>query len=190
MSSQTTPVQAAEQPDNPEVQVFYRPYVAPVLDPNDEGTVVEQIDGQQILSPRPAAAHAGIATRLGNLLGTPYQLRLGGPGGWFFLDEPELHLGPCKDILVPDLAGWRRERYTDELAQATFLTLVPDWVCEVLSPATERLDRTKKLRIYALEIYRLEDGRYSLLETADDSVPRELEPFGPFRLDLLWPPLV
>jgi Uma2 family endonuclease len=140
------------------------------------------------------------------LLGGPYQFGLGGPGGWFFLYEQELHFGPRKDILVPDLAGWRRERYTDELAQATFITSAPDWVCEVLSPATERLDRTKKLKIYAreqvthvwlidpvvntLEIYQLEGGRYFLVETVDESVPRELEPFGPFRLDLLWPPLV
>lgn len=186
--------------------MFLRPYVAPPLDPNDEGTVVERIDGQQILSPRPAAAHAGIATRLSTLLGGPYQFGLGGPGGWFFLYEPELHVGPRKDILVPDLAGWRRERYTAELTEATFITTVPDWVCEVLSAATERLDRTKKLKIYAreqvthvwliapllhtLEIYQLDGVRYSLLDTIDDNVPRELEPFGMLRLDLLWPALV
>ena len=77
MSSQTTPVQRAEPPAISEVQLFFKPYVPPKLDPNDERTVVERIDGQQILSPRPAGPQVGIATRLGGLLNGPYQFGLG-----------------------------------------------------------------------------------------------------------------
>jgi Uma2 family endonuclease len=60
-----------------------------------------------------------------------------------FLDEPELHLG--RHVLVPDLAAWRRERMP-ELPDAPFLTVAPDWICEVLSPSTEGVDRAEKLR--------------------------------------------
>ncbi len=64
-------------------------------------------------------------------------------GGWILLDEPELHLGA--DILVPDLAGWRRERLP-HVPDAPFLDLSPDWACEVLSARAQRLDRMKDQR--------------------------------------------
>lgn len=72
----------------------------------------------------------------------------GGPGGWIILDEPELHLHG--DILVPDIAGWRRERMP-ALPEGSAFDLAPDWVCEVLSPSTASIDRTEKLPIYARE---------------------------------------
>jgi len=75
-------------------------------------------------------------------------LSRGGPGGWLILDEPELHLQA--DIVVPDLAGWRRTRL-DTVPDEPFLELAPDWVCEIVSPSTERLDRVMKLDIYARE---------------------------------------
>ena len=68
--------------------------------------------------------------------------------GGLILVEPELHFG--NDVLVPDLAGWRRERLPTLPADA-YMTLAPDWICEVLSPSTETLDRDKKLHIYARE---------------------------------------
>ncbi|MGH8476676.1 MAG: Uma2 family endonuclease [Methylococcales bacterium] len=76
----------------------------------------------------------------------PYQKGRSGPGGWWILDEPELHLG--RDILVPDLAGWRRERMPG-LPDTAYFVLAPDWVCEVLSPSTVQMDRVDKLGIYA-----------------------------------------
>ena len=110
--------------------------------------VAEMFDGELYASPRPALPHAHAATVLGVELGGPFHLGRNGPGGWVILDEPELHFG--NDVLVPDLAGWRRERVPTLPADA-YMTLAPDWVCEVLSPSTETLDRGKKLRIYARE---------------------------------------
>src|SRR5690606_27523612 len=125
----------------------------------------------------------------------------GGPGGWILLFEPELHLE--EDILVPDLAGWRRERLPVVPAEP-YLTLAPDWVCEVLSPSTSKLDRAAKLPAYAreqvrhvwlvdpltrlLEVLRLESGRWSLLGTYSDSAKVRAEPFEVFELELavLW----
>lgn len=85
--------------------------------------------------PRPAFPHARAASRLGVDLGGPFDRGRGGPGGWVILNEPELHLGD--DVLVPDLAGWRRGRMP-EMPATAFTTLAPDWLCEVLSPSTTR----------------------------------------------------
>ena len=123
---------------------------------------------------------------------------LNGPGGWWILDEPELHLG--EDILVPDLAGWRRERLPTIPDQAAF-TLAPDWVCEVLSPSTGMRDRAYKMPIYAregvehvwlvdphlrtLEVFRRQELGWLLLAVyAEDAVVRA-EPFEAVDLDLL-----
>src|SRR5207249_2269272 len=70
------------------------------------------------------------------------------PGGWWILFEPELHLG--ENVLVPDHAGWRRERMP-LLPDVAAFTLAPDWVCEVISPSTAHIDRGRKLRAYARE---------------------------------------
>lgn len=110
-----------------------------------EYRVAEIIQGQLITHPRPAARHARAATALGGEL---YPLSRGRPGeaGWVILVEPELHL--AHDILVPDLAGWRRDRMP-EIPDVVGFELPPDWICEVLSPSTAALDRTAKLPIYA-----------------------------------------
>ena len=163
-----------------------------------EHLVAEIVDGDLHASPRPASRHARASSVLGSQITGPYDLGQGGPGGWWIVDEPELHLGD--DILVPDLAGWRRERMPD-FPDVPFFTLAPDWVCEVVSPGTERLDRTRKLPSYArsgigfawlvnplsrtLEVLRLEQGRWSLLATHADHDVVHAEPFGEMRLDLL-----
>ena len=113
-----------------------------------EYLVAEIINGELRTMPRPASRHARAASRLGARLDGPFDLGEGGPGGWIILDEPELHLG--EDALVPDLAGWRRERMP-ELPDVKFFTLAPDWICEVLSPSTAADDRADKLPIYARE---------------------------------------
>lgn len=110
--------------------------------------VAQVLDGTLVTLPRPAAPHARAASTLGIDLGGPFDRQRGGPGGWHILDEPELHLGA--DILVPDLAGWRRERLPS-IPRAAFFALAPDWVCEVLSPSTAGIDRGMKLSIYARE---------------------------------------
>jgi Uma2 family endonuclease len=108
--------------------------------------VAEMFDGDLYVSPRPALPHANAASGLLTEIRGSFHRR--NPGGWVILVAPELHFG--RDVLVPDIAGWRRERLPDVPAEA-YLTLAPDWVCEVLSPSTESLDRIKKLRIYARE---------------------------------------
>ncbi len=136
------------------------------------------------------------------MLVPPYRFGDGGPGGWWIPDEPELHL--AEDIVVPDLAGWRRERMPD-LPDEAFFGLSPDWVCEVLSPSTSRLDRTRKLPVYAragvpyawlidpvaqtLEVYRLESGHWIVAATHGGEARVNAEPFEEITLDLtrLWP---
>jgi Uma2 family endonuclease len=163
--------------------------------------VGEIVGGELHVSPRPAARHAHASSRLGGSLDGPFDRGRGGPGGWVLLDEPELHLGG--DILVPDLAGWRRERMPSVPDVANF-TLAPDWICEVLSPGTATFDRKDKLPIYArekvahawlvdpilklLEVYRLVDGHWMLLSTHSNADLVRAEPFDAVELELgaLW----
>jgi Uma2 family endonuclease len=114
--------------------------------------VAEVLFGVLYTHSRPAAPHTRASSRLGAELDGPFDRGRGGPGGWIILDEPELHFGkaPDEDIIVPDLAGWRRERMPS-IADVAFFTLAPDWVCEVLSPSTAPIDRTEKMHIYARE---------------------------------------
>jgi len=164
--------------------------------------VAEVVDGSLHTHPRPAMPHALASSSLGVELGSPFQKGRGGPGGWWIIDEPELHLG--EDILVPDLAGWRRERMPD-FPDTAFVTLAPDWVCEVLSPSTRDLDRHGKRPVYAregvrhlwfidpeardLEAFELRDGEWVLIATARNDDPVSIPPFEAitFPLDALWP---
>ena len=112
----------------------------------------EIIDGEMFVQPRPASRHAVANSVLGMRLGPPFRFGDDGPGGWILLDEPELHFsnGIDTDVLIPEMAGWRRERMPEVPHVAAF-TLAPDWLCEVLSPSTARIDRKHKLRVYARE---------------------------------------
>ena len=163
--------------------------------------MAEILDGTLHVSPRPSIPHTVASSRLGGDIIGPYDAGRGGPGGWWILFEPELHLGD--DVVVPDIAGWRRERLP-ELPSGAFLTIAPDWVCETISPSTERIDRGKKLRIYAregvahlwlvnpgpatLEIYRLQDAHWVLLSTGEGDTSVRAEPFDAIEIDLkrLW----
>ncbi len=168
-------------------------------------TIAQVIDGDLVLMPRPAAAHAVATSALGAELIPPFSRGKGGPGGWVLLFEPELHLGArgCEDILVPDLAGWRRERMP-VVEDAAHFTLAPDWICEVLSPGTAKTDRADKLPIYAreqvshvwlvdpaartLEILRREGSRWLLVGVWSDTARVKGEPFEALDLELgaLW----
>jgi Uma2 family endonuclease len=165
-----------------------------------ENKVAEILDGELFLSPRPSPRHLVAAARLGGLL-VPFDEQHGSPGGWWILDEPELHLGD--HVVVPDLAGWRRERMP-AMPDAAFFALAPDWVCEVLSPSTERIDRGRKLGIYAtadvahawfvnpveqtVEVLRLVDGAWRIVVVCSGSELARLEPFDAVDLPLgrLW----
>ena len=110
--------------------------------------VAELIDGALLLHPRPASPHALAGSSLGIEIGGPFQRGRGGPGGWWILDEPELHLGG--HVLVPDLAGWRRSAMP-VFPDVPFFEQAPAWVCEVLSPSTRRDDLTRKRDIYGAD---------------------------------------
>jgi Uma2 family endonuclease len=142
-----------------------------------EHFVAEMFDGELYASPRPAFPHARAAAALAATLGGPFDFNRGGPGGWFLLIEPELHFG--NDVLVPDLAGWRRERLP-AIPNVAYIALAPDWICEVVSPSTECIDRGKKLRIYAREgvvnAWLVDPLRWSLEVLALES--RNLEPIA------------
>jgi Uma2 family endonuclease len=160
--------------------------------------VAEIVDGELFASPRPRPRHAAATSSLGGDLNPPFQQGRGGPGGWWILDEPELHFG--EDVLVPDLAGWTRERLPS-MPQEAFFTLAPDWVCEVISPHNERHDRARKMPVYAregvrhawlvdpldrtLEVFKLEAGRWSLLTTHRGDEIVRAEPFQAVEIDLL-----
>ena len=138
--------------------------------------VAEIVDGELHATPRPAPKHAVAGSVVGGCLVQPYGQGVGGPGGWWILYEPELHLG--RDVLVPDWAGWRRTRMP-RVPETAYFALAPDWICEILSSSTAKLDRVKKLAAYAreqvayawlidpiaqsLEVLRLENGRWSIL---------------------------
>ncbi len=167
-----------------------------------DNVVGEIFGGVLHTHPRPAPKHARAYSVLGGNLGGSYDWGSDGPGGWWILDEPELHLGD--DILVPDLAGWRRERMPS-LPETAWFDLSPDWVCEILSPSTARVDRIIKMPIYAregvaylwlvdpdlksLEAFELNDnGHWTLTATLKDDDPVSLPPFDAieFPLDALW----
>jgi len=171
--------------------------------------VAEIIDGELIVSPRPASPHAYASTALGSALHVAFHDDAGTgdparPGGWSILAEPELHFGD--DVLVPDFAGWRRERMPT-FPSVPYFTLAPDWVCEVVSPSTARIDRSRKMRVYAregiahlwlvepllrtVEVYRLGGGGLWTVAGAwgaDEKVC--LEPFAAIELALArwWVP--
>ncbi len=167
-----------------------------------EHLVAEVLAGTLYTHPRPAGRHAEAASVLGMDIGSAFHRGRGGPGGWIILDEPELHLG--LDILVPDLAGWRRKRLP-EVPDSAYFELAPDWVCEVLSPSTALIDRRNKLPIYAregvqhawfvdprarsLELFQLDGESYRCLAVHGDDEEVQLPPFEAITLDLsaLWP---
>lgn len=169
-----------------------------------EQHVAEILDGDLFVSPRPASPHGRASAMLYRQLGPfdPAGDDLPAPGGWWICIEPEVHLDG--DVVVPDIAAWRRERMP-RIPSVAWFDLPPDWVCETLSPSTVRMDRGRKLALYArasiahvwlldplartLEMLHLgSDGRYGIVavHTGDELVRGE--PFEAVAIDLkhLW----
>lgn len=164
--------------------------------------VAELLFGSLETHPRPAAPHSVSMASLIDELTGPFQKGRGGPGGWLFMVEPELHLGT--HVAVPDLAAWRKDRIA-RLPRTGRVTLAPDWVCEVLSPSTSRVDRIVKSRVYAsvgvpfywlldpiartLEIQRLQGGQWLQLAAFSDADRVAAAPFDAVTFELadLWP---
>ena len=166
-------------------------------------TVAEIVDGTLYTQPRPRVSHRIASTGLVGFISQTFQYGRGGPGDWWILFEPELHLGD--DVVVPDIAGWRRERMP-ELPTGAYITLAPDWVCEVLSPSTRTLDLGGKRAVYtrekvsylwlvdpdaqSLEAFALRNKEWALIDTLFDDALVSLPPFEviSFNLSDLWPP--
>ena len=164
--------------------------------------VGEILFGSLVTQPRPARRHAAAASFLGGVLVPPFNFGSGGPGGWIIIDEPELHLGP--HVVVPDLSGWKRERLVGR-EEGAYFDEVPDWVCEILSPATEVYDRGDKRRIYEtygvnhlwlldprsrlLEVFVRQDKGWLLTHSIAGRDNVSAPPFEAitFSLGLLWP---
>ena len=164
--------------------------------------VAEIINGTLYTHPRPAMPHARATSVLDRKVGGPFDDDPAGPGGWWIIHEPELHLS--QEIVVPDLAGWRRERMPD-YPETAYVTLAPDWVCEVLSPSTRKVDLLEKRPLYAregvaylwlveptdrtLEAFELRDGQWLLIGSAKDNEAVSFRSFDAitFSLGDLWP---
>jgi Uma2 family endonuclease len=161
----------------------------------------EIVDGELTTTPRPAGRHILATSSLGGELFGPFQKGLGGPGGWWILIEPELNIS--EQVMVPDVAGWKKDRMSSVPDDQRF-TVVPDWVCEVLSSGTARFDRTSKMPKYAalhvpylwlidplqrtLEVFELVSERWTLVQTASEDQRVRAEPFAALELELgsLW----
>ena len=166
-----------------------------------EHLVSEIMDGVLYSLPRPAPRYSRASFALMGHLAGPFDFGVNGPGGWIILNEPELHL--CSGVIVPDIAGWRGERMAN-LPDAAYVELAPDWVCEVLSPRTQKLDRTRKMDIYAREgvrhiwlvdpiehtlyVYRLLGDSWLRVAVFQDDAVVRAEPFDAIeiRLASLW----
>lgn len=166
-----------------------------------DNVIGELINGELYASPRPSGPHARVASVLGMVLGSRYDVGVKGPDGWWILFEPELHLG--SQIVVPDIAGWRRERMPT-VPKGHIFTIAPDWICETLSTGNARYDRRKKLPIYAshgvpwawiadplyrsVEVLQLIAGRWTLVDTYSERDVFAAEPFPLAEIDLplIW----
>ncbi len=169
-----------------------------------DSCVAEILGGELYVLPRPRPRHASVAGRLRRRLGAFDDPDEGEPGGWVILAEPELHLSEVDRPVVPDIAGWRRERVPADFLEPAAIALSPDWVCEVLSDRTRAIDRVKKQRIYhraavsyvwhvdpearTLEVFLREAERWTLLLAAEGDERVRAAPFEAIELDLarLW----
>jgi Uma2 family endonuclease len=169
------------------------------LPPNMVGEI---LFGSLVTHPRPSPRHGVAAMSVGSLVTQRFQFGNGGPGEWIFIVEPELHFGP--HVVVPDIAGWRKER-TSGIAEKAWIETSPDWLCEVLSPSTEKYDRSDKQRIYAtysvghvwhvnpiaklLEVYERQNKVWLQTHVFKDQETVSAPPFESltFNLGLLWP---
>lgn len=168
-----------------------------------ENLTGEIINGQLHSQPRPSGRHALAGGTLSIDIGGPFQFGRNGPGGWWIIPEPEVHFVRDTEVTVPDLAGWRRERMPQVPDDHRF-EVVPDWLCEILSPSTARKDRIVKLPFYAshgvtyawlvdpdartLEAYELSQGHWMLIASLQDDDPVRVAPFDAIEFSLgdLW----
>lgn len=171
-----------------------------------EHMVAEILNGELHLTPSLPLSCLEASSALGASLMSAYALGITGPGGWHFLRKFELHFGRGRnvDVVVPDIAAWTDHRFPQSAVDddAQFISVAPDWVCEILSPSTTRLDRMKKVPLYwrervarvwlvdpaarMIEVFRYSKAGYRLVGTygGDDSI--SVEPFAGVELTPFW----
>ena len=165
------------------------------LPPDVKGEIIE---GVLYTMTRPRGRHQLAATLVGEDLSGPFNRGRGGPGGWWILVEPGIEL-PGTPEIAPDLAGWTRDRLA-ALPEDEPIRVVPDWVCEILSPTTRRHDLLVKKPYYAkvgvrhhwivdrlertLTAYRLEGGLWLELGMFSEETDARVEPFAAVSLDI------
>lgn len=170
-----------------------------VAAPDD--VIAELVSGSLWTSPRPRPRHIHVTSVLGGLLSDPFHRGVRGPGGWWILIEPEVHL--WENVFVPDIAGWRRDRLAG-LPDAPGITVIPDWICEVLSPSTEEFDRRTKMPLYGyagvghmwlvdpnarrLDAFEFQEGSWTRIESHGGDGLIRVPPFDAIEIDLasIW----
>jgi len=168
-----------------------------------EGLTGEIINGQLRTQPRPAWPHILAGSRLGADIEGPYGRGRGGPGGWWIIDEPEIHFILDTEVTVADVAGWRKKRMPSP-PEGHKIEVVPDWICEIFSPSTKSTDREEKVPLYArygvrfawlvdpktrtLEAYELADAKWTPLGIFRDDDTVSVAPFDAVVIHLadLW----
>lgn len=166
-----------------------------------EGARGEIVAGELQLSPSPRPRHSRTQRALSGFIGQPFDDDdgRGGPGGWWILTEVDVRLSP-HDIVRPDLAGWRRDRLGADPWDVVPIDVIPDWICEVLSPSNAAHDRVTKRRLYArhrvphywlvdpqtrtLEALRLESELWVETGSWGEGDVARVEPFDAIELDI------
>lgn len=169
-----------------------------------EDVKAEVLGGEIYVQPSALPDHCHAQFALGHFIGGPFHGYGDGPGGWWILPEIDVRLGP-HDIVRPDVAGWRRARLPHPWGTRP-IDVVPDWICEILSPSTERFDRVRKQQLYArhgvpyywlvdpaervLEAYVLDADHWRIAGTYDDTAVARVPPFDAIELPVgrLFPP--
>jgi Uma2 family endonuclease len=178
---------------------------ADLVEAPDDGRVWEVLGGSLEAQPRPRPAHSRAQARVAGELSGPFDQGRGGPGGWWLLIEPDVEF-EVHEIVVPDVAGWRRERMSVLPAERPIRTR-PDWTCEVLSPSNRRRDRGRKADLYLragvphywivdpdermLEAFEAKAGAWVRLGAWSDGDTLRIPPFEAIELDVggLFTPL-
>ena len=157
------------------------------------------LNGQLYTHPRPNGKHILISSNVGAELHGPFQKGKNGPGGWWILQEPEVHLTLNSEVVVPDLAGWKKERLP-EIPDTHKFTVIPDWICEIFSPSTESIDKEIKMPLYAkygvkylwlihpikksLQAFKLTNNEWILQGTFEGNDAISIEPFDSINIKL------
>jgi Uma2 family endonuclease len=180
---------------------IHRPATYADLEALPPGVKGEIIDGVLHTQPRPRSRHANVGLMLGGDLQSTFQRgRYGGPGGWWILLEPGIEVLPRSPEFSPDVAGWRHARMPQLPPPKEPIRVVPDWICEILSPSTRRYDLRVKRTFYAeigvghlwyldleartLSVSRLHEGRWLELGVYGANEKIRAEPFEAVELDM------